>query len=348
MDYSWFLVLFLIIWWLSGSYQDASSGSTGRRRALPARGRVSALALLRLDPAARARPRRGRDPARDPDLRHHLWLFGGVARMSGTRDSPGTEFKIAVAGPAVTLADRRRLRRASGSLASRRDDFWDAMRVEPTAPASPGCWRCSPGWPGINLLVLVFNLIPAFPLDGGRIARAIAWRRTGDRNRATRFAASLGQGFSYLLIGLGRAHRARHRATSVSGHLARAHRLHPRPVGARRRVADRVLEPDRGHQGRRRDGRRAGRDPGGRPASSGRSTSTSCATAGPGSRSSTRPTTSSACSTASAADDVPEPSRASQTVGEVFEPDATGTLRVRDDAPLEALLGNEPCAASAR
>ena len=53
------------------------------------------------------------------------------------------------------------------------------------------------------MLVLVFNLIPAFPLDGGRIARAIAWRLTGDRNRATRFAADLGRGFSYLLIGFG-------------------------------------------------------------------------------------------------------------------------------------------------
>ena len=64
----------------------------------------------------------------------------------------------------------------------------------------------------INVLVLVFNLIPAFPLDGGRIARAIAWRLTGDRNRATRFAANLGRGFSYLLIGVGlRADRRRRR-----------------------------------------------------------------------------------------------------------------------------------------
>jgi CBS domain-containing protein len=55
----------------------------------------------------------------------------------------------------------------------------------------------------INLLVLVFNLLPAFPMDGGRVARAIAWRWSGNRNSATRFAANLGRGFGYLFIGLG-------------------------------------------------------------------------------------------------------------------------------------------------
>jgi CBS domain-containing protein len=55
----------------------------------------------------------------------------------------------------------------------------------------------------INALLLAFNLIPGFPLDGGRIARAIAWKVTGDRNRATRFAARLGRGFSWLMIAAG-------------------------------------------------------------------------------------------------------------------------------------------------
>jgi CBS domain-containing protein len=55
----------------------------------------------------------------------------------------------------------------------------------------------------INLLVLVFNLLPAFPMDGGRIVRAIAWRRTGNRTSATRFAAGLGRLFGYLFIGAG-------------------------------------------------------------------------------------------------------------------------------------------------
>jgi hypothetical protein len=56
---------------------------------------------------------------------------------------------------------------------------------------------------GFNVVLLLFNLIPAFPLDGGRIARATAWRLTGDRGRATRFSARLGQGFAVLLIGYG-------------------------------------------------------------------------------------------------------------------------------------------------
>ena len=60
------------------------------------------------------------------------------------------------------------------------------------------------GWLAVvNGFLLVFNLVPAFPLDGGRIARAVAWKITGDRSRGTRFSARLGQGFAYLLIGLG-------------------------------------------------------------------------------------------------------------------------------------------------
>jgi CBS domain-containing protein len=55
----------------------------------------------------------------------------------------------------------------------------------------------------INLLVLVFNLLPAFPMDGGRVVRALAWWKTGDRTAATRFAATLGRVFAYIFIGVG-------------------------------------------------------------------------------------------------------------------------------------------------
>ena len=54
----------------------------------------------------------------------------------------------------------------------------------------------------MNVLMLIFNLVPAFPLDGGRIARAIVWRVTGDKRRGTRVAARLGQGFALLLAGV--------------------------------------------------------------------------------------------------------------------------------------------------
>ena len=60
------------------------------------------------------------------------------------------------------------------------------------------------GWVAlVNLSLLIFNLIPGFPLDGGRIARAIAWKVTGDRTRATRFATRMGRGVAYLMIGAG-------------------------------------------------------------------------------------------------------------------------------------------------
>ena len=66
-----------------------------------------------------------------------------------------------------------------------------------------GVWAMV-GWlASINLLVLVFNLLPAFPMDGGRVVRAIAWWRTGDRTSATRFAARLGRVFGYVFIGGG-------------------------------------------------------------------------------------------------------------------------------------------------
>jgi CBS domain-containing protein len=55
----------------------------------------------------------------------------------------------------------------------------------------------------MNIALLLFNLVPAFPLDGGRMARAAIWKLTGDRARATRASAALGQGFGWLLIGFG-------------------------------------------------------------------------------------------------------------------------------------------------
>ena len=95
----------------------------------------------------------------------------------------------------------------------------------------------------INLLVLVFNLLPAFPMDGGRIVRAIAWWRTGDRTSATRFAANLGRVFAYLFIGGGLLLIASGRR--LRRRLAGADRHGDQRLGPRRRDADGDHRPDR-------------------------------------------------------------------------------------------------------
>jgi Zn-dependent protease len=130
-----------------------------------------------------------------------LWIFGGMARMDREADGPGTEFKVAIAGPLVTLGIVALLSLAS-LAAGGADELKHAMLLQ-TNTGTSGVLALI-GWlASINLLVLVFNLLPAFPMDGGRITRAIAWKRSGNRASATRFAASLGRVFGYVFIAVG-------------------------------------------------------------------------------------------------------------------------------------------------
>ncbi|HEX2709180.1 MAG TPA: site-2 protease family protein [Solirubrobacterales bacterium] len=117
-----------------------------------------------------------------------LWLLGGVARMAGYPKTAGAELRFAIAGPAVTLA----IVATFGAL--------DAA-LPNSAPASlRGVVEYQAF---VNLAILVFNLLPAFPLDGGRVARALIWARTGNITRATEIAATIGRGFGYVMIALG-------------------------------------------------------------------------------------------------------------------------------------------------
>jgi Zn-dependent protease len=335
VDYSWFLVLFLIIWWLSAEYRDVlgvSSGDAGPYLLALA----SALAffgsiLLHELGHAFVALRRGIGIS---DIT--LWMFGGVARMTRDSDSPGTEFKIAVAGPLVTLAIALACA-AVGIVAAGSHDFWQALRLETDAGAS-GIVAVIAWVATINAIILVFNLIPAFPLDGGRIARAIAWRVTGDRTRATRGAARLGQAFSYLFIGvglllliegfvidgiwlgligfiLGQSARGAVLQTEFASRIEGLRVVDvmdqepvaiPEDASVERALDEYflryrwpwfpVVDAAQRFRGLIERG---------------------------------------------AADAVPEVSRASSTVREVFEADSTGTLRVRGDDPLESLLGND-------
>lgn len=118
-----------------------------------------------------------------------LWLLGGVAALRGEPSTPGADFRIAGIGPAVSLAIA-----AIGGTAA----------VVLDAIGAPAIVVATAAWlGGINLLLAIFNLIPAAPLDGGRLLRAAIWARRKDRTVAAVTAARAGEAFGYLLIGFG-------------------------------------------------------------------------------------------------------------------------------------------------
>jgi Zn-dependent protease len=195
VDFSWFLVLFLIIWTLSDYYKDVAPGSNAFLLAV-----VSALLFflsILLHELGHAWVAIRNDiPIRGIDL----WMFGGVAKLGKESDSPGVEFRVAVAGPVVTVIIAA-LCFALGAMVSGTSEAFDSSQFSNDVN---GATSAVLGYlTTINLFLLAFNLIPAFPLDGGRIARAIAWKITGDRNRATRFAAVLGRVGGYAMVGVG-------------------------------------------------------------------------------------------------------------------------------------------------
>ena len=118
-----------------------------------------------------------------------LWLFGGVSRFSSESSSPGAQALITFVGPLTSLV--------LGVV-------FFVVSVAVGGGAHPGLVPATLSWLGyINILLGVFNLLPAFPLDGGRILQSLVWLRTGDRLRATNIAASIGMAFALLLIAYG-------------------------------------------------------------------------------------------------------------------------------------------------
>ncbi|MFC5637874.1 site-2 protease family protein [Streptomyces bullii] len=117
-----------------------------------------------------------------------LWALGGMTAMSRPRTA-GAAFWVAVSGPLTSLV--------VGALALGAGIGLHALPGW-AVPAAVLLWL---GW--VNLVLAVFNLLPAAPLDGGRVVQAAVWRRTGDQDRAERAAARAGQALGILLIGLG-------------------------------------------------------------------------------------------------------------------------------------------------
>jgi Zn-dependent protease len=112
-----------------------------------------------------------------------LWALGGVARFTGTFPSAGAEFRTAFAGPLVTLVI------GVSSVAA---------AVLLSLPAEVDAVIAWVGW--MNLLLFAFNMLPALPLDGGRVLHSILWKVRGSRAWATRVAARLGALIGQLMI----------------------------------------------------------------------------------------------------------------------------------------------------
>jgi PDZ domain-containing secreted protein/Zn-dependent protease/CBS domain-containing protein len=118
-----------------------------------------------------------------------LWLLGGVAKFSGMFPAPGAEFRIAIAGPVVSLF-----------LAAA---FWLATLAGNAVGFPEGLVGLTDYLGRINGIVFAFNLVPALPLDGGRVLRSWLWHRVGNFQSATTLAARAGTAFGFMLIAIG-------------------------------------------------------------------------------------------------------------------------------------------------
>jgi Zn-dependent protease len=113
-----------------------------------------------------------------------LFIFGGVSRMTEEPKTPKDELRIALAGPLASIV-------LSGIFYA----IWQWSYPHSDFVAAIAFWLC---W--INLFLAVFNLLPGFPLDGGRVLRSIMWWRNKDMPQATKIASNIGRGVGYLFI----------------------------------------------------------------------------------------------------------------------------------------------------
>jgi len=186
INWSWLVIFALIVWTLAdGVFPSTNPGLSGNTHLamaiVAALLFVVSILLHELGHAWEAR----REGLEVDGIT--LWLFGGVSQFKGGFPSAGAEFRIGVAGPLVSLV--------LGVVF-----VLIAIAGLPSAVDGVAAWL---GY--INLALLVFNLIPALPLDGGRVLRAALWQSKGDLGWATRVGTDIGRVFGYLFIGLGLA-----------------------------------------------------------------------------------------------------------------------------------------------
>jgi Zn-dependent protease len=195
---SWFLILGLVIALFTPSLHEELGGSTTTAYLVTVAIVLSFFLSLILHELGHALVARRNGV---PVAGIELWALGGLTR-TGPMPRAGVELRVAAAGPLVTLAVAL-ICVALGALASDSHFFAVATSTGAGATTPAVVWL---GWvASLNVLVLILNLVPAFPLDGAQIVHALLWWHTGDRNRATHTVGRMGQGFGVLLgaAGLG-------------------------------------------------------------------------------------------------------------------------------------------------
>jgi Zn-dependent protease len=185
VNWSWLIVFALIVWSLAAAvFPSQNPGfSDGEYIAMAVVAALLFFVSLLLHELGHALQAR-RDGVEIEGI--NLWLFGGVAQFKGGFPSAGAEFRIAIAGPLVSLA--------LGIL----------FVVVAAFAGLPNAVDGVVAWLGFtNLILLAFNMLPALPLDGGRVLRSALWHFRGDLQWATWVASGVGRGFGFLFIGLG-------------------------------------------------------------------------------------------------------------------------------------------------
>jgi Zn-dependent protease/CBS domain-containing protein len=189
LDYSWFLILALFTWMLATSYfpVEYKNWSTSEYWLIGALTAVLLFASVLIHELGHSLVAR-RYGISVPRIT--LFIFGGVSQLAEEPKSAAAEFWIAIVGPVISLA-----------LAAL---FWE---IEPLVASVQPALAIVTYLALINSILAIFNLIPGFPLDGGRVFRAIVWRVTGKFQTATAVAALTGRfcGFALIVLGVWQA-----------------------------------------------------------------------------------------------------------------------------------------------
>jgi Zn-dependent protease/predicted transcriptional regulator len=188
IDYSWFIILFLVVWTFSQVVFPAQfpALSAGVHLAMGLSAALFFFASLLAHELSHAFVAQAKGIAVEGIT---LFIFGGVARTRAEAATPGDEFAIAAIGPVTSIALSLLL--GGAALVGARYGVHPAVTGVASYLAI------------LNLVLAIFNLLPGFPLDGGRIFRSIVWKLSGSLHRATRWATVAGQVVGYLIMGLG-------------------------------------------------------------------------------------------------------------------------------------------------